>query len=180
MWIDILYGLLLLLAVIKGLRRGLVLGVLSGVGIIVGLAAAIKLSTAVAGLLKDSVHVSARWLPVLAFLAVFIAVILLVRLGAKLIEGAMDLAMMGWVNKLGGVLLYAVVYTIMWSVLLFYVEQLHILSDKTLSGSITYSFVRPWGPVVIEAFGRMIPFFKGMFAELKEFFGRLGRSLQHQ
>lgn len=179
MWIDILYGLLLLLAVIKGLRKGFVLAVLSGLGIIVGLAAAIKLSAAVAGYLKDSVHVSARWLPVLAFLVVFIAVILLVRLGAKLIEGAMDLAMMGWLNKLAGVILYAVVYTIIWSVLLFYAEQSRFLSQSSLNASMTWSFVRPWGPVVIDGFGRLVPLFKGMFAELKEFFGRIGDSLQH-
>jgi membrane protein required for colicin V production len=122
-------------------------------------------------------HVSTRWLPVLAFLLVFLAVVLLVRWGARLAEAAVDLAMMGWLNKLAGVILYAVVYTIILSVLLFYAVQVHIVSDKTAASSMTYAFIRPWGPAVIDEFGKFVPFFKGMFAQLEDFFGRLHDSL---
>src|ERR1700749_4371904 len=99
MWIDVLFLLFMLLAVFKGLRKGFLLAVFSAVAFIAGLTAAVKLSAAVAGYLKGSVHVSARWLPVLAFIGVFLVVLLLVRGGAKLIEAAVDLAMMGWLNK---------------------------------------------------------------------------------
>ncbi|HEX9514293.1 MAG TPA: CvpA family protein [Puia sp.] len=173
MWIDVLFLLFIVLAVFKGLRQGFLLAVFSAVAFIVGLAAAVKLSAALAGYLKDSVHVSTRWLPVLAFVAVFLGVVLLVRGGARLIEAAVDLAMMGWLNKLAGVLLYAGVYTIILSVLLFYAVQVHLISGATLSSSVTYSFIRPWGPVVIDGFGKFVPFFKGMFAQLEDFFGRL-------
>jgi membrane protein required for colicin V production len=135
------------------------------------------LSAALAGYLKDSVHVSTRWLPVLAFVLVFLGVVLLVRGGARLIEAALDLAMMGWLNKLAGVLLYALVYTIILSVLLFYAVQVHLISASTRMASITYPVIRPWGPVVIEGFGRLVPLFKGMFTQLEEFFGRLHNRL---
>src|SRR5258708_4619007 len=173
MWIDVLFLLFIVLAVFNGLGQGFLLAVFSAVAFIVGLAAAVKLSAALAGYLKDSVHVSTRWLPVLAFVAVFLGVVLLVRGGARLIEAAVDLAMMGWLNKLAGVLLYAGVYTIILSVLLFYAVQVHLISGATLSSSVTYSFIRPWGPVVIDGFGKFVPFFKGMFAQLEDFFGRL-------
>jgi membrane protein required for colicin V production len=172
MWIDVLLLLFIVLAVFKGLRQGFLLAVFSAVAFIVGLAAAVKLSAALAGYLKDSVHVSTRWLPVLAFIAVFLGVVLLVRGGARLLEAAVDLAMMGWLNKLAGVLLYALVYTIILSVLLFYAVQVHLISGGTLSSSVTYPFIRPWGPVVIDGFGKFVPFFKGMFVQLEDFFGR--------
>ncbi|HWK02326.1 MAG TPA: CvpA family protein [Puia sp.] len=172
MWIDVLLLLFIVLAVFKGLRQGFLLAVFSAVAFIVGLAAAVKLSAALAGYLKDSVHVSTRWLPVLAFIAVFLGVVLLVRGGARLLEAAVDLAMMGWLNKLAGVLLYALVYTIILSVLLFYAVQVHLISGSTLSSSVTYPFIRPWGPVVIDGFGKFVPFFKGMFVQLEDFFGR--------
>jgi membrane protein required for colicin V production len=173
MWIDVLLLLFILLAVFKGLQRGFLLAVFSGVAFIVGLAAAVKLSAAVAGYLKDSVHVSTRWLPVLAFAGVFLGVVLLVRGGVRLLEAAVDLAMLGWLNKLAGVLLYALVYTIILSVLLFYAVQMHLVSGSTLSSSVSYPFIRPWGPVVIDGFGKLVPVFKGMFAQLEDFFGRL-------
>ena len=177
MWIDVLFLLFILLAVFKGLRQGFLLAVFSAAAFIVGLAAAVKLSAAVAGYLKDSIHVSARWLPVLAFIGVFLGVVLLVRGGARLLEAAVDLAMMGWLNKLAGILLYALIYTIILSVLLFYAVQVHIISGSTLSSSVTYPVIRPWGPVVIDGFGKFVPVFKGMFVQLEDFFGRLHNKL---
>jgi membrane protein required for colicin V production len=177
MWIDVLFGVLLLVAVFKGLRRGFVIAVAAALAFIIGLAAALKLSAAVAGYLKGHTNLSGAWLPVLAFVLVFLAVVLLVRWMGKLMEEAIDLAMMGWLNKLAGVLLYAAIYTIILSVLLFYAVQLHLVAGNTLASSITYSFIRPWGVVVIEGFGRLIPFFKGMFTQLEDFFAHLNKSL---
>jgi membrane protein required for colicin V production len=173
MGIDIFFLLLMALAVFRGLRHGLILSVLSALAWIVGLAAALKLSATVALLLKSSMHLSARWLPVLAFLLVFLGVVLVIRWGARLIEAGLDLAWMGWLNKLAGILLYAVIYTIVLSVLLFYALQVHVLSRATVSSSVVYPFIRSWGPMVIDELGKLIPFFKGMFAQLETFFGHL-------
>jgi len=173
MWIDIVFLLCILMAVIRGIRQGFVIAVLSGLALVVGLAAAIKLSATVALHLKDTVQVSSRWLPVLAFILVFICVVLVVRWVGRLAEAALDLAMMGWLNKLAGILLYSALYTIALSVLLFYAVQTHFVSVATVSSSVSYPFIRPWGPVVIDGFGKLIPVFKGMFAQLEDFFGRL-------
>jgi membrane protein required for colicin V production len=176
MKIDVLFLLFMVMAVYKGLRQGLIIAVFSGIAIIIGLAAAIRLSTAVAGWAGENAHLSSRWLPVLAFILVFLAVVIVVRLGARLAEKAVDLALMGWLNKLAGVLLYAAIYTIILSVLLFYAVQLHLVAGKTLSSSVTYSVIRPWGPVVIDEFGKFVPWFEGMFTRLEDFFGRPGNS----
>jgi membrane protein required for colicin V production len=176
MGIDILFLLLMVLAVTRGLRHGLILSVLSALAWIAGLAAALKLSATVALLLKNSMHLSARWLPVLAFLLVFLGVVLVIRWGAKLIEAGLDLAMMGWLNKLAGVLLYALIYTIVFSVLLFYALQVHLISRARVSSSVVYPLIRSWGPAVIDKIGQIIPFFKGMFVQLEKFFGHLSPS----
>jgi membrane protein required for colicin V production len=173
MGIDILFLLLMVLAVLRGLRHGLILSVLSALAWIAGLAAALKLSATVALLLKSSMHLSTRWLPVLAFLLVFLGVVLVIRWGARLIEAGLDLAMMGWLNKLAGILLYAVIYTIVLSILLFYALQVHVVSRTTASSSVVYAAIRSWGPAVIDELGKIIPFFKGMFVQLEKFFGHL-------
>src|SRR4249919_1667686 len=101
MLIDIIFLFLIVLAFFKGIKKGFILAVFSLVGLIVGLAAAIKLSVLVAVYLKDTVNVSAKWLPFLSFILVFIAVLILVRIGATAIEKTIEFAMMGWLNKLG-------------------------------------------------------------------------------
>ncbi len=170
MWIDLLFLFLMLLAILRGLRHGLILSVLSALAYIVGLAAAIKLSATVALLLRNSMHLSTRWLPVLAFLLVFLAVVLVIRWGAKLAEATLDLAMMGWLNKLGGILLYAALYTVVLSILLFYAIRVHVVSRSTVTSSVIYPYIRSWGPVVIGGLGKLIPFFKDMFVQLEDFF----------
>lgn len=173
MIIDLIYVVLLLLAVIKGFQRGLIIGVFSFLSIIIGLAAAMKLSTVVAGYLGDAVNISDQWLPVISFAVVFIAVVLLVRWGANALEKTIEIALLGWLNKIGGIILYAAIYTTVFSILIFYLEQMGVIKPETINKSVTYSFIQPWGPEAIGALGTIVPWFKGMFAELQDFFGNL-------
>src|ERR1700726_2803012 len=138
MSIDVLFLLLMVLAVFRGVRHGFIISVCSAIAIFIGLAAAIRLSASVAASVSNSAHLSYRWLPVLTFILIFLGVVILVRLGARLLEKAVDLAMMGWLNKLAGVLLYAAIYTLVLSVVLFYAVQLHLIGPGTLKASVTY------------------------------------------
>ena len=173
MIIDLLFLLLMALAIFKGYTRGLVVAVFSVIAMVAGLAAALKLSVVTAAWLKDAMHIAAKWLPVLAFILVFVTVVLLVRLGAIAIEKTMQLALLGWANRIGGILLYMIVYTLIMSVALFYADKLNLLSPETIAASRTYSFIKPWGPTTIEAIGKLIPFFKNMFQQLEVFFARV-------
>lgn len=171
MILDIIVVVLIVLAVIKGFQRGLIVGLFSLVAIIIGLAAAIKLSAVVAGYIGKAVRVSDQWLPVISFAVVFIIVVLLVRLGANAIQRLVESVMLGWANRIGGAIFYIAIYITVFSVVLFYAEQLNIIQPATIERSVTYSFVQPWGPKAIDGFGSILPIFKDMFAELQEFFG---------
>lgn len=177
MFLDIIFAILIVLAIVKGYRRGLILGFFSLIGVVIGLAAAMKLSTVVAGYIEKSVNISAQWLPLISFAFVFLVIILLIRLGAKAIEKAIQIAMLGWINRLGGIILYAAIYLIVFSVLLFYATQMELIKEETIRQSASYSFVQPWGPKVINGFGSLIPAFKDMFAELEHFFDRISQKM---
>lgn len=177
MLLDIILVVLLILAIIKGYQRGLIVGVFSLVAIIIGLAAAIKLSTVVAEYIGRAVKISDTWLPVISFALVFILVVLLIRLGANMLQKTVEIALLGWVNRLGGILLYVAIYLIVYSVLLFYVEQVKLIQSETIQNSVTYKFIQPWGPWVINGFASIIPFFKDMFEELQSFFGGVAQKL---
>ena len=178
MIIDIIFLLLMVFALVKGYRNGFVVAVFSFLGIIIGLAAAMKLSTVVAGWLKDSTSISAAWLPFLSFLLVMIGVMFLVRLGAKLIQSAMELVMLGWLNKLSGIVLYAALFITLYSVLLFYAIKLQWLKPEALQASQVYTFIEPWGPKAIGLFGAVIPWFRGMFEELSHFFENIHQQVK--
>lgn len=180
MIIDIVFIVLLIMAVIKGWQRGLIIAVFSVIGLIVGMVAAMKLSTLVAEWLKDSTSISAKWLPVISFAVVFIGAVLLIRLGANLLEATLEVALLGWANKLGGILLYIIIYTMAYSVLLFYAAQLKLVSAETVQRSVTYAYIQPLGPWVIDGIGKLIPAFKDMFTELETFFERIAHDASTQ
>jgi membrane protein required for colicin V production len=177
MVLDLLFAITMVLALVKGYRRGLIVGLFSLVAVIIGLAAAMKLSVVAAAYIGSAVKISDQWLPVVSFAVVFIAVVLLIRLGANAIEKLVEVALMGWINKLGGILLYAVIYTLVFSVLLFYAEKVHILKPDTISQSVTYSFVQPWAPKAINGVGSVIPVFKDLFGQLESFFDGIANDM---
>lgn len=164
-------------AVIKGFRRGLIVSIFSLLAIIAGLAAAMKVSALVAVQIGKVVNVSDKWLPLISFVVVFLGIVLLVRLGANLIQKTVEIAMLGWVNRLGGVLLYIILFTVVYSIFLFYAVELHFLKTETLQDSVTYVYIKPCGPKVINSLGSLIPFFKDMFTELQQFFGGVAGNL---
>ncbi|MHA4843195.1 CvpA family protein [Flavitalea antarctica] len=177
MLIDIILLGLMIMAVVKGIQKGFIVALFSMIGFIVGLVAALKLSTVVAAYLDESVNVSARWLPFLAFALVFIGVVLLVRLLAAVMQSTMELAMLGWLNRIAGILLYAIMYILAFSVLLFFAVQMKFFDEDTLNSSFTYQYIEPVGPFIIDGIGILLPWFKDMFAELQEFFGRLSEKV---
>lgn len=177
MLIDIIFAVLLVLAIFRGYRQGLIIGLFSLVAVIIGLAAAMKLSVVAATWIGKEVNVAEKWLPLVSFIVVFIVVVLLIRLGAKAIESMVEVVMLGWLNKLAGMLLYAVIFTLIFSVLLFYAEQMQLLQPATIKSSVTYEYIQPWGPKVINGFGSLIPWFKDMFGELETFFAKVSDRL---
>src|SRR5438477_6968530 len=111
MILDLIFAVLIILAIIKGYQRGLIVGVFSFVAIIIGLAAAIKLSTVVADYIGKTVKISDQWLPLISFAVVFFIVVLLVRLGANAMQKVAETIMLGWVNRVGGIIFYIIIYT---------------------------------------------------------------------
>jgi membrane protein required for colicin V production len=173
MIIDIAFVIVMMLAIFKGISKGLVLGIFSLLAFIIGLAAALKLSVIVAGWLTDSAGSFAKWLPLISFMIVFIAVVLLINLVARVIKKTMQFAMLGWLDSIGGIVLYVIIYTIIFSIFLFFADKLFLIQPATIHDSKVYQYVAPWGPKVIDNLGKIIPVFKDMFSQLQDFFGSL-------
>jgi membrane protein required for colicin V production len=179
MFIDLVLAILIIFACIQGLRKGFILALFSIIAFIIGIAAALKLSAVVAMKLSENVNVSGKWLPVISFLLVFILVVVLVNLGGRLIQKAIETLLLGWVNKIAGVVLYILLYCIIYSIFLFYAVQLHFIKGSAISASQTYAYIQPLGPKVINVIGTVIPLFKDIFAQLEYFFGQVSNKMQH-
>lgn len=178
MFIDIVFIFLMILAIYKGLRKGLIVAIFSFLAFFVGLAAALKLSVVVATRFGAGEGETGRLMPLLFFVLVFLAVAFVVSIVGRLIQKTFEVAMLGWVNRLGGMFFYILLYAMTFSILLFYVSQLNLISAETRAASFFYSLLQPLGPWFMNALGDIIPFFKNMFGQLQQFFENKAHHVQ--
>lgn len=178
MVLDIITLGVLILAVFKGISKGLLLAVFSLLAFVIGIAAALKLSAITANWLEGTINVSARWLPLIAFLLVFIVVVILVNKIGLFLEKTMEWAFLGWVNKAGGIIFFAILYLLIYSVLLFYLGKMNIITDKQMEESTTYPIIAPWGPQGMKWVSQLVPVFKDVFEDMERFFERLSGDIK--
>lgn len=170
MLIDLLLIIILIFAVVKGYSKGFIMALFSFIAIIIGLIAATKLSAVVANYLSTNTSLHYKWLPILSFIIVMIATILLIKLIGKTIEKLISIAMMGWSNKILGIVLYAIMYITVFSFVLFFIQKINVLSLETIQSSKTFNYIQPWAPNIIQAVSKIIPSISGLFEQLNRFF----------
>ena len=177
MLIDIIFLILIIIACIKGYKKGFIVAIFSFAALFIGLAAALKLSVIIANHLQNINHGYTKWIPFISFAIVFITAVLLVRIVAKLLQKTIETILLGWVNRLGGIIVYTLLYTITLSIFLFYAEKVHLIGVNTTWASVVYPYIKSWGPKAINEFAQLIPFFKDMFGQLEDFFNEFSKKI---
>ena len=163
--------MILVWAIMKGYGKGFVVAIASFFALYIGLAIALKFSVKVSHWLESNGH-TGGWIPFLSFMLVILGVIILVRLGANLMQKVLELFLLGWLNKIGGMIIYILIFMSIYSTILFFAVKMNILTTDIINDSKTYSIIKPLGPGLLELMGSIIPFFKGLFVELEHYFGK--------
>jgi membrane protein required for colicin V production len=91
---------------------------------------------------------------------VMIATFIGIHLIGKALDKMTEMLMMGWMNKLAGVLLYVLLYTLLMSTLIYFSEKIHLLEKKDMEKSLTYPYMSKWAPVIWEKIGEIVPYIK--------------------
>lgn len=151
MLIDILFLAMMAMAIFNGVRNGLIAAIFSIVGWVLGLIAAFKFSGWAASRLEGVINVSERMLSIISFVLVFAVVILVVTLTAKLVEKTFQLALLGWVNRIGGIFFYVLLYTLIFSVIVYFGERVNLAKDA-IESSRVYPWVKPLAEIVLKPF----------------------------
>lgn len=177
MILDAIFLVFLVFFMIKGYSRGLVVALLSVLALLLGTLGALKLSGAVAGYLFDGGAKGGRWAPFLAYVIVFVLIVLLVRMGAKLLQRSLEMVALGWLNRLTGALLYALLVSFVFSAALWLVDRTGLLSAEVKTTSVTYAFIAPIAPKVCAVLGAVLPFAKHIFGDLAAFFDQVNQTI---
>ena len=101
--LDIILLICFVPALVQGFRKGFISQVIAIISIIAGVWLSFRFATLVSGWLGQYIQGSEQVLKVVAFALIFIAVIAGLALVGKLLEGTFKLVMLGWLNRLLGV-----------------------------------------------------------------------------
>ena len=101
--LDIIILICLIPAIIQGIRKGLISQIIGIVSLIAGVWASARFANIVGVWLAQYLTASEQVLKVVAFALILIAVFIALGLIGKLLEGIIKLIMLGWLNKLLGV-----------------------------------------------------------------------------
>ena len=101
--LDIILLICFIPAIIQGIRKGFIAQVISIVSIIFGVWASARFANIVSAWIGQYITASEQVLKVVAFALILIIVFLVLAAIGKLIEATFKLVMLGWLNRLLGV-----------------------------------------------------------------------------
>jgi len=141
-YLDFIIAVPLIWGAYKGFQRGIIFEIAMIIGLVLGLYLAFKTSSLFEGLVGKYLDASGKTLHYMSFFIVFIAVILIMVLLAKLLEGLLKIGNLNVFNKvfgaLFGILKFAIVVSVIFSVFRPVDAHLGLLSAKTKSSSYLY------------------------------------------
>ena len=150
--IDIILVLAFIPAVVRGLKKGFLEQFLALAGIVIGIWAAYKFSAVVSGWIRPYVEASDTLISVLAFILILIAVCIGVFLLIKLLGGMISSSLIGWVDKLLGIVAGCIITAMLLATLIISFDTLNtsfqITDSETLKNSAVYNFLKDAGYIV--------------------------------
>jgi membrane protein required for colicin V production len=121
--LDVIIAIPLLWGLYKGFTKGFIVELASLGALFLGIYASVRFCDYLALKLKDSVSVSAEYLPLIAFALIFIGVVAGVFLLAKFIDKIAESAALGTVNRIAGAIFGAFKFAFVLSLLLFVIDS---------------------------------------------------------
>ena len=163
--------ILLLIGGYQGFKKGLLLEVVALVSFALAIIGGIYLLDWAIGLIAEYIQGVDHLLPFIAFIALFIGIILLVNLIGKLVKKALDLTPLGLIDKIAGLCLGAFKVAFFLSLLMWGASSLAFsFSDEYTAGSVIYPYVEPMAPFTFELLMGIFPQGRTILEELPTYF----------
>ncbi|MEL7021240.1 MAG: CvpA family protein [Bacteroidota bacterium] len=142
MAIDIIFLIVAAFGFYLGFARGIISTVFTVISFTFGMMAAFKFSPAMTKFLEDVFNTSNPLMFIAGFLLSFVITMVFLRLIARGLETLLETAQINIINQvLGGVLLSAVMILV-YSMLLWFSDQSHLVDDASKTQSFTYVYLK--------------------------------------
>ncbi len=151
-----------------GFSRGIIKTIFTILSVIFGLMMAFRFGPQVTGLL-ESLFSENPLMFVAGFLLTFVGTMLIIRLIANFLEGALEAANINFINQIVGGFFLTAIMVLIYSLLLSFANASHLLGEATKEESITYAYLERY-PQKVWTLGRKAkPIFEDFWDHSIEF-----------
>ena len=154
-YLDIVIAIILFLFGFKGLRKGLIIEVVTLLAFGVGIYGAMHFSDFTAAHMQDFMEIDPKYLNTVAFVLTFIILVVFVNLIGRRVSKAIESMNMGFFDKLGGFLFGIIKGILLCSVLLMVLNNFQLLGvvkSEVKENSKLYPYIERAVPYVYRGF----------------------------
>lgn len=140
--LDVILLICFIPALIQGLKKGFISQVISIVSLIAGVWMSFEFSTALSAWLAQYVEASEKLLKIASFAIIMIGVFIILGIVGKSLEGILKFVMLGWLNRLLGVVFAFIKTGLVIGIVIILFNSLNnslnLVSEETLAQSVLY------------------------------------------
>lgn len=140
--LDIILLICFIPALVQGIRKGFIAQAISIISIIVGIWASARFADVVAAWVAQYITASEQVMKVMAFALILIVVFFLLGLLGKALEGIFNFVLLGWLNKLLGVVFALLKTALIVGLVIMAFSSLndtfHLVKEEVLNESVLY------------------------------------------
>jgi len=165
---DILFVVFLGGGFYWGYRKGIIYSVFSLAAYFLGIIGALKFSYIAVKFLHTSLNLGPKALAIVAFILMFLMIVLLVRLVAWALEQILKTFSLNLVNQLIGGVIFSVISLYLLCVMIWFLNKWDVFPDHQKMNSHVYPYIANLGPTVVDYSGRVVPMFRTAFHDMDD------------
>lgn len=158
--LDIILLVCFIPAIISGLRKGFIAQVVAIISIVLGVWLSVKFATLAGSWISQWIEASPQVINIISFAVIFILVAVVLYTIGKLIEATIKIIMLGWLNRLLGVLFSMMKCILITGFIIIIFDAINsrfgLVPESCISGSLLYAPIRDIADSVFPLFKEMI------------------------
>ncbi len=164
MYIDILFIAAVGYGFFKGFSQGIITSIFSVLGIVIAFMAAFKLSPYMTEMLEKGFEIYNPFMFLAGFGVTFFLTKWMLHFVAEFITGVLEVAHVNLVNQTIGALILTVIFSFIFSVLIWFADSVRVLSPQQKATSISYRFLEPLRESGFKLIGNSKPIFQNFLS----------------
>ena len=168
-FIDLIILIPLAFGAMGGFRKGFILEIITLLALILGVIGGFHFLHWGMSVLSDNFQLSGRFLPFLAFVLIFVAIIAIVNAIGQALKKIIHMAFLGGIDRIAGAVLGALKFVFLFSILIWVFQVFGVEIPQHLQDdSFFYTYVVALAPATVELFSFIIPATSDLMDKISE------------